>query len=219
MNDGIKEQISAYVDGELSATESELLVRRLSQSAELRAQAAAYMSLGRAVRGEAEAPGLAALRERIAASLDSGVADESAVVPLDAPVNRWLRPVAGVGIAATVAVVALLALQTQAPVADPDNALASNDLAALAIDEAPFYTEPPLEDVANDRPGSTLTRYYEQHNERAAGIGASGVLSRLVELELRGDELELRDGELVVPEDNADDESGIDGPVDERPVP
>ena len=61
--------------------------------------------------------------------------------------------------------------------------------AAIAIDEAPLYTEPPVAEFVSDRPSATLTRYYQQHNERAADIGGSGIFSRLVELELRGGEL------------------------------
>ena len=36
MNDGIKMQISAFVDGELPDNEAELLLRRLSQDLDLR---------------------------------------------------------------------------------------------------------------------------------------------------------------------------------------
>ena len=39
MNDAIKMQISAFVDGELPDNECELLLRRLSHDAELRQQA------------------------------------------------------------------------------------------------------------------------------------------------------------------------------------
>ena len=45
MNDGIKMQISAFVDGELPEAEAQLLLRRLSQDAELRQQAAEYFAI------------------------------------------------------------------------------------------------------------------------------------------------------------------------------
>ena len=43
MNDGIRMQISAYVDGELPENEAELLLRRMSQDAELRQEVAEYL--------------------------------------------------------------------------------------------------------------------------------------------------------------------------------
>lgn len=189
MNDALKEQISAFVDGELSESESELLVRRLSQSQALRDLVAEYLTIGRAARGEPGLTGLTSLRDRIAGDIGDGesiaVVEDRAVLPP----SRWLRPVAGIGIAATVAAVALLGLQTLESPVSPASAVASNDLAAVAIDEAPLYTEPPVAEFVSDRPSEMLTRYYEQHNERAADLGNSGILARLVELELRGGEL------------------------------
>jgi len=110
MNDAIKTQISAFVDGELPSNECELLLRRLSQDLELRQQAAEYFAIGRALRGHRGVSGIEKLREQIAAALD----DKSLQADLDViePVNRrFLRPVAGVAIAATVALAAIFGLQ------------------------------------------------------------------------------------------------------------
>ena len=139
MNDAIKTQISAFVDGELPSNESELLLRRLSQDIELRQQAAEYFAIGRAIRGNRGVPGIEKLREQIAAALD----DKSFHEDLDTiePVNRrFLRPIAGVAIAATVALVAIFGLQ------QVDNA-GTVDVAPIAdnIDAAgntPSYTVP-----------------------------------------------------------------------------
>lgn len=110
MNDAIKTQISAFVDGELPDNESEMLLRRMCQDIELRQQAAEYFALGRALRGNRGVPGIEKLRERIATALD----DRSQQDDLESiePVNRrLLRPVAGVAIAATVALAAIFGLQ------------------------------------------------------------------------------------------------------------
>jgi negative regulator of sigma E activity len=69
MNDAIKTQISAFVDGELPDNESEMLLRRLSQDLELRQQAAEYFAIGRAMKGHRDVKGIATLRERIAAQI------------------------------------------------------------------------------------------------------------------------------------------------------
>ena len=139
MNDAIKTQISAFVDGELPSNESELLLRRMSQDIELRQQAAEYFAIGRALRGHRGVPGIERLREQIAAALD----DKSLQEDLDAiePVNRrFLRPIGGVAIAATVALAAIFGLQQ----VENDGSV---DVAPIAenIDSAgdsPSYTVP-----------------------------------------------------------------------------
>ena len=70
MNDGIKTQISAFVDGELSENEAEMLLRRMSQDAELRQQVADFLTIGRMIRSERNVPGMDSLRDRIAAEVN-----------------------------------------------------------------------------------------------------------------------------------------------------
>ena len=70
MNDAIKAQISAFVDGELPENEAEMLLRRMSQDRELRQQAAEYLAMGRAIRSERTFAGMDTLRERIRPYLD-----------------------------------------------------------------------------------------------------------------------------------------------------
>jgi len=43
-------QISAFVDGELQDLEADLLLRRMSQDVELRAEVAEFLAIGRLVR-------------------------------------------------------------------------------------------------------------------------------------------------------------------------
>lgn len=187
MNETLKEQVSAFVDGELPDNESELLVRRLSQDAELRELAARYMTVGRAVRAESILPAQSDLRSRVAAEL--GTEQPERLPAEESESGRYLKPLAGVAVAASVAVIALFSLQRVGPAPAPAATVVNNDLAAIAIDDAPLYTQPSASDFGNDRPSAMLTRYYQQHNERAADIGGSGILTRLVELELRGGEL------------------------------
>ncbi|MEO1201233.1 MAG: sigma-E factor negative regulatory protein [Pseudomonadota bacterium] len=100
-------QLSAFVDGELPDNEAELLLRRLSQDDELRQQVSEYLVVGRVMRGEPTIAGLDTLRDRISASLD----DSDFVTDLDdveIPSQGFARPLTGVAVAATVAVIALL---------------------------------------------------------------------------------------------------------------
>ena len=69
MNETLKMQISAFVDGELPDNESELLLRRLSQDAAMRQQVAEYLRIGRLIRRDQDVPGIDTLRGRIATPL------------------------------------------------------------------------------------------------------------------------------------------------------
>jgi len=188
MNEALEMQISAYVDGELAVEEAELLTRRLCQDAALRAQVSRYLAIGRLLRGEAPAAAaVGGLRERIAAALDGETTLPADPVESVAP-KRWLRPVAGMAVAASVALVALVGLRhstmTEAGVADvPPAAVAVTD------ELRSTYTEPAASQVVSDRPSDRLMQYYLSHGATSGDLGANGILTRLVTLEMRGDEL------------------------------
>lgn len=182
MNDALKMQISAFVDGELPADEAELLTRRLSKDADLRRQAGQYLAIGRAVRKEQDFAGASALRSRISAAV---AAEEWHAAEPVADKQRYLRPVAGVAIAASVAMLALFGLQ-RGELAD--TGIDATTAEMVAIDDA-TYTEPGAATAERDRPGDVLTQYYLSHGATSGELGANGVLSRLVTLELREGEI------------------------------
>ena len=129
-------QISAYVDGELPDSEADLLLRRMSQDAELRREAAEYLELGRAIRGEASVPGADRLRERIAAALDDKVLEKE-VVAADEEDSLPLKPLIGIAVAASVALVALFALQLTPGV---DTAAPADE--TVAVEDASYIVPP-----------------------------------------------------------------------------
>ncbi len=110
MNEAIRMQLSAFVDGELPDNEKELLLRRLSQDAELRRELGEYLVIGRAMRGEFQPAGMEFLRERIGTAIESGEGIELAGETAGGG-DRRLRPLAGFAIAAAVALVAIIGLQ------------------------------------------------------------------------------------------------------------
>ena len=175
MNDAIKMQISAFVDGELPQNEAELLLRRLCQDGELRQQAAEYMAMGRVMRGEKTVVGMAQLRQRIAAELDDkDVQQDSAGKP--AAPARFVRLFAGVAIAATVALVALFGLQQMSDT--PDDVNQAAPVIADAADTS--YTVPQVEE-------DPLRDYYLRHSATASYLGADRFNARLVDFQLRED--------------------------------
>lgn len=195
-------QVSAFVDGELAENETELLLRRLSQDAVLRQLVAQYLRIGRAVRGEREIAGMVDLRGRIAIALGEEQPTEVVQAAGRSP-SRWLRPVAGVAVAATVAGLALVSLQsleTDSP-ASPEAALAGDVIAEMG------YTEPSPSEALSGQPASeTLRQYYVRHGETSSDLGPDGILTRFVTLELRR-------GELVEIEPEAAAATPVDGRV------
>ncbi len=162
MNDQIKMQLSAFVDGELSDAESELLVRRISRDAELRNQIAEYQAIGRVMRGEYSVR-LDGLLERVNDSLQSET-------PVHAPVPRqsaMFRPLVGVASAAAVALVALVGF----------GQLSDVDAPVTAADQ---YTVPSPE----------LLDYHARHGELATGLNNRLVTLQLREEALEDPEQE-----------------------------
>ena len=191
MNDAIKTQISAFVDGELPDNESELLLRRMCQDSELRQQAAEYMALGRAMRGSRGVPGSDQLRDRIAAALD----DKSLQAEFDAiepATRRFLRPLAGAAIAATVALAAIVGLQQVGGFTDVEVA----PVADTADEPGPSYTVP------------------EVH--RGLHVLEAGDLDALrATFEQRAEEIEVPEAD----DENTDDESDTSATADAEQTP
>lgn len=174
MNDAIKMQVSAFVDGELPDNEAELLVRRLSQDVELRQQVADYLAIGRVMRRESGVAGVERLRDRISAELDDRPSqDDADRAPTSNP-SRLLRPLAGVAIAATVAVVAILGLRQTTGPGEPG----VNEIPAAVAATDVTYTEPALGD-------DMLRQYRLIHDEISSDFDVSDINARLMTLQLR----------------------------------
>lgn len=166
MNDTIKIQISALVDGELPVSESELLLRRLSQDGEFRQVAESYFRIGRYMRREAEVPNMAQLRGRIALAIgDEQVVSKKTVVAVS---NRFVRPLAGLAVAASVAVLAIFGLQQANVPPAADTTLTA-------------YTQPAADTM--------LDEMFRHHDNSSAGAISSAILTELVSLEINAEGL------------------------------
>jgi negative regulator of sigma E activity len=212
-------QLSAMFDGELSAGECELIARRLSRDEALRSQWSRYSMIGATIRAERGV----ALHDRVAWRVQSIVAQEpvygdgtdigatnartAAVVPAEvlrrAASRRWTRwanPLAGAGIAASVAAAAILFLRVQggtdewvADTAGPSESIVLTPDVAPAPPVRPeqqpvrvadnrndgepdVYVVPPLNSSNGIAPNASLANYVVAHSE------VSGPISRRMAL-------------------------------------
>jgi negative regulator of sigma E activity len=200
MNEGIKMQISAFVDGELPETEAQLLLRRLSQDFALRQQAAEYLALGRAMRGQRSVAAIGDLRGRIAAAIDDKLS-EAEFEAIEATGRRYLRPLAGFAIAATVALAAIFGLQQMTTT--PGAANAVTDPVIVEGTGVDSYTVPDIE-------------YFQRHSQFSSESGINNFETRRVSVELRSEgELESELQEI----DPREDPAVVDSAAEERPAP
>lgn len=133
MTDPIHEQVSSFLDGELPAAESELLLKRLERDPQLRNTVGRYSLIGEALRStEAGGP-----TRDFAARVSRAIEQEEAPGKSWRPVTNWLKPVAGGAIAAGVAAVALVSLQV-GPVARTEGNLAK---AAIETPSVPVIAD------------------------------------------------------------------------------
>jgi len=180
MTESTQDQISAFVDGELSADETEFLLRRLSHDDEARRHLNSYLAIGAAIRGDLIGDRAVALTGPVAAALDG---TEDAVVALS-ETRGWLRfakPLAGVAIAASVVVSALIVLQDSGT---PGAPIAQIDSAAKTV-RAPTYVVPVAQQEIPGlvRPRIRLTNYLVNHGQYASSLGRHRINSSVLAYE------------------------------------
>lgn len=168
MTQSLQEQLSALVDEELPAAEHALLLERLARDGGLRDCLGRYQ-LMRDV-----------LNNRVAMPVDGRFVDQvmhalEAEPAYQARSGSWLRlarPLTGVALAASVALVAVLTLQNVDPVtSSPAPQVANTGLPAPELAASGEVWERQRAPA-----GGRLDGYLVQHNEYAASSGVQGVL-------------------------------------------
>src|SRR5258708_5155226 len=196
MSEQIREQVSAFLDGELPNTETELLLKRLTRDGELRESFGRYALIGEALRGGGSPILTRGFASRINHAID-GEPAQAAAQAQQARAPRWWRPLAGVAVAAGVATVAIVALQQRAIApgvkgASPvtaQNVVASTVTAPNQLPvqggggprEALSYTVPAASPEAPTAIApARLTNYVFAHSKYSSGLGQRGVLADLL---------------------------------------
>lgn len=175
MNKETLEHLSSLMDGELSRETGLFLTRRLSSDAALGQTWRRYHLIRDCMRQ----PGGRAPVVDFSGRVSRLLAEESESMLAEAKGRRWLRPAAGLAIAATVAFMAILVVGPgQAPVTD-----AMQDSAA-----APSFSSPnvlssgPATQAASFNPESQardarLNSYLLRHNQLVGSAGRQGFVS------------------------------------------
>jgi sigma-E factor negative regulatory protein RseA len=116
MNEELDSQLSAMFDDELASEECELLARRLSRDEQLKARWGRYAVIGAAIRSERGVRLNAPLAGRVSAVILAEPALATGHGARRAGV-RWWQPVAAAAVAVGVALVSVLWLRAQIPLA------------------------------------------------------------------------------------------------------
>ncbi len=175
MNDQIKEQVSALMDDELSAHEAQQTLRRLQQDDELQKQWSRYHLIGDVLKGEVAPVNI----DQVAARISAQLADEPAIIATPKrdkmlPHNStWFRAVAGAGLAASVAALAVVTAPYFMSQDSEGMQLADGGAAATQVYEKrpaarwKNLTEPSVQ--------SRLNSYLVDHSEYVSPGGVGGV--------------------------------------------
>jgi negative regulator of sigma E activity len=190
MTDRIKEQLSAFLDGELPDQESALLLKRLERDDELRGALSRYSLIGAVLRSDGDVPAARQVAARVSAAIAKEPFRSAAFVGLPRR-ETLLRGVAGLTVAAGVALGAVLLVQ-QVSTRDataPEAVMAQADVPPVepvadytAVDEAPaeIYTTPPATDAPGGIAPAELANYLVAHYGYASPLVRRSVGAGLI---------------------------------------
>lgn len=167
-----KEEISALVDGEVPDTQAGHLITALEQEPELRHCWRHYHLIGAVLRGSGRAEIKPCLCERVAKTLESepAVFTPRALTPR-MPALKWFT---GLALAASVAAVAVLSVQTTPPQTVQFAAAPAPGMAVQQASSNSPGAQPRL--TANKPSAPKLHNYLINHNEYVTSAGMQGML-------------------------------------------
>ncbi|HEX6996466.1 MAG TPA: sigma-E factor negative regulatory protein [Gammaproteobacteria bacterium] len=166
MSEQIHDQVSAFIDDELSAEECAFLVRRFERDPASRSKLVRYSLIGSALRGELLQPDPDMLRRRVHNALH-GVPSTQRPAAASPPAQRkvenarWASPTVGLGLAASVAVAAIFVVREMN--GGDDTSEAATPVMSTVV---PADTSPSPRVVA-PLPPIRLTNYLLHHGEYA----------------------------------------------------
>lgn len=188
MTQTIEEQISAFCDGELPDEELELMLRRLERGKAHRATLARYSLIGELIRGEVIDQRLTCLRSNVTDAVEEDLAIHSQLHGrrLRQIGARVVPSIVGGGIAATVAILALLSFNSfdsenqSTLIAQPTLANIVEGGTVFEDQQKYSYTVPAPSARKADIAPARLTSYLVSHGEYARTFPWTVMDSRIV---------------------------------------
>lgn len=187
-NETLQSQLSAFVDDELPPAETDLFVRRLVKDAELKQAMGRYGLIGEALRSPTLKTHLSRdFSARIAAALEQQQETAAATPPAQVrgtQTARWLKPVAGLAVAASVAWASVLVVRNPAEIAQPGLTAETLQPVTLTTQRnatADSYVVPADTSAPSAAiPSARLTNYVVAHSEFSSPLGRHNVMTGLL---------------------------------------
>ncbi|MBS1200242.1 MAG: hypothetical protein H6R27_920 [Proteobacteria bacterium] len=197
MTDTVKEQLSAFLDGELPEAETTLLLKRLDRDDDLKGTLSRYSLIGAVMRSEGDMPAARNVAARVSAALAREPSFGAAAG------RRWIRPAAGLAVAASVALATVLLLPqwlgtpqgdgaamtaavdpqagaAGAALSGPVDGVVPVVLAGAEEDPVVTYTTPPAPvEPAGALPSAQLAAYLVAHSEYTLPLSRRSVVATL----------------------------------------
>jgi sigma-E factor negative regulatory protein RseA len=181
MTESVNEQLSACLDGELPAAELDLLLKRLERNPELRESLGRYTVIGEALRNTKPVVASRSFADKVMAAVDQEPAAGRRAPRISPVLARRLRPVAGIGVAATVAALAIFSVQragvAPGPIAANEPVTAPTPVLAQTDDDAASYIVPTTATPSAFVPATRLTNYVVAHSEYSSPLARRSVLT------------------------------------------
>jgi sigma-E factor negative regulatory protein RseA len=190
MSEQIREQVSAFLDGELPGSETELLLKRLTRDPELRQSFGRYALIGETLRGASGASLSLTFASRVNRAIDGELAAPPQPAARGRPF-RWWRPITGTAVAAGVAAVAVVALQQRAvaPGLPAAPRVTVQNARLVTVPKEGFsYTVPTAAVAPVMMAPARLTNYVFAHSKYSVGLGQGNFLSTLLSEDADGAE-------------------------------
>lgn len=189
-NETLSSQLSAFVDDELPQAETDLFVRRLVKDAELKQIMGRYQLMGEALRAPMLKTHLSRdFSARIAAALeqqDSAASVATSMTTRSSKLNfdGWLKPAAGMAVAASVALVAVLTVRNQ-PGIDVQGMSAEVLQPVILTAQRSAVNNSYVVPVASNAPSAPipaarLTNYVVAHSEFSSPLGRRNMMTGLL---------------------------------------
>jgi negative regulator of sigma E activity len=191
MNEELDSQLSAMFDGELPQAQCELLARRLSRDEQLKARWGRYAAISATIRAEGGARLDAGLARRVSAAVsrEPSLLARQTTRRVARAAHGWVRPVAGLGVAAGVAALSILWMRSQTP--GEDTVIVAQDVTPLTTPRATTSVVNPTDSgsyvvprqSAQHRmvvPSTQFANYVVAHSEFSSPVTRRNLLSALM---------------------------------------